>query len=599
MTKLSIRNRLLATFLCLLTLTIAALGGYFLWYFQRYNINNLTAHLITSAKLTEQFVHEYLGGSYDRQQLDEKIKDSSHSTSLRITVITGDGIVLADSWENPAQMDNHSQRPEVQAALSGRKETATRYSSTLQQNSLYVALPVIAADGAIHGVVRVSSTLSDAEAGFSEIRSVIFSALFLTLLLAGLASLRLARQFTAPLEAMTLLSAEFGAGNLNRRLYLRSGDELEVLSNTLNNLAANLEEKLNELKNEQYKLELILSHMDNALLLFDRHGRITKANRKACEIFTLSETLLFQHNLSVIGNAQLDAAIRRAANENTAMHLDLKSGETDARKFFQVFLAPLESEQDGPAILAVFHDITALKEIQERQSEFINNASHELATPLTSIKGFAETLLGDDEIEPTLQHKFLRIIHDEADRMQRLVRDLLQLARLQPEEYRRQIAFQNIDLCRIIDETTLELASRLAAKGLDFKSDLQACGQTKVFGHSDYLKQVFINLFDNAIKYTPEGGSITLSCKNDGQQLRLTLHNSGIGIEAKHLALLTERFYRVEKSRSREAGGTGLGLSIVKFILDLHSGTLGFASRPGEGTSVTLTLPLADAKPCS
>ena len=537
-------------------------------------------------------MHEYLGGSYDRHQLDEKIKDSSHSTALRITVITSDGVVLADSWENPTQMDNHSQRPEVHAALTGRKETATRYSSTLQQNSLYVAIPVLDADGGIRGVVRVSSTLSDAEAGFSEIRSVIFSALFLTLLLSGLASLRLARQFTAPLEAMTVLATEFGSGNLTRRLYLRSNDELELLSNTLNNLAANLEEKLNELKNEKYKLELILSHMDNALLLFDRHGRIIKANRKAREIFNLSDASLRQHNLSVIGHAQLDAAIRRTATEKQAMHLDLKSGEADARRFFQLFLAPLESEQDGPAILAVFHDITALKELQERQSEFINNASHELATPLTSIKGFAETLLGDDEIDPVLQQKFLRIIHDEADRMQRLVRDLLQLARLQPEEYRRQISFQNVDLCRIIDEVTQELATRLAAKNLSFRSDLNACGQSKVFGHGDYLKQVFLNLFDNAIKYTPEGGSITLNCKNDGEKLRLTLHNSGSGIEARHLALLTERFYRVEKSRSREAGGTGLGLSIVKFILDLHSGTLEFSSRPGEGTSVTVSLPL-------
>ncbi|WP_346353662.1 sensor histidine kinase [Azotosporobacter soli] len=593
MAHLSIRNRLLSVFLVLITLTIAALGSYFLWYFHRYNISNLTTHLVTHAHITEQFVREYLGGIYDRHSLDNKIKEISTSTAIRITVIETDGTVLADSWENPSSMDNHRTRPEVSSALTGHQDTATRYSSTLQQNALYVAVPVFDATNQIRGVVRVSSTLTAVDAGFAEIRSAIFTALFLTLCLASLISLRLARQFTAPLESMTRLAKEIGAGHLEQRLHIRTGDELEVLAHTLNNLASNLDDTLAEIKEEKSKLELILSHMDNGLFLLDRQGRITNANRKAKELFNLKASMLGQHNLTVLGYNQFDVALRKVVAEHCSLTLDLRTSAKDANRFFQIFLGPIESEKGVQAVLAVFHDITALKELQERQAEFINNASHELATPLTSIKGFAETLLSDDPIDAALQQKFVRIIFSEAERMQRLVQDLLQLARLQPEEYRKQVSFQNIEMTDLLHEVIQEFAPRFAKKELHFSSNCAEVSPSPVWGHGDYLKQVLINLLDNACKYTPSGGRLTLHCSQANERLYIALKDSGIGIQQQHLPLLLDRFYRVDKSRSRQEGGTGLGLSIVKFILDLHDGTIDFVSKPDEGTTVTISLPLA------
>lgn len=595
MKRLSIRNRLLAVFLLLLTLTIATLGSYFLWYFHNYNISNLTGHLATHAHITEQFVREYFADAYDRQHLDGKIKDISTTSAVRLTVISLDGTVLADSWENPADMDNHSLRPEVASALIGQQDTATRYSSTLHQNALYVAVPVYDATQHVRGVVRVSSTLTMVEAGFAEIRSVIFSALLLTLLLAGLVSMRLARQFTAPLESMTKLAKEIGAGRLDRRLHIRTGDELEILAHTLNNLASNLDDRLAEIREEKSKLELVLSHMDNGLLLLDRQGRITNANRKARELFGLSDASLGQHNLTALGYNALDVALRKVVATQQAMTLDLKTAADDGSRFFQIFLGPILPEAGAQSILAVFHDITALKELQQRQAEFINNASHELATPLTSIKGFAETLLDGDPIDAALQQKFLRIILSEAERMQRLVQDLLKLARLQPEEYRSQVSFQQVDVSLLLQEVLQEFAPRFAAKNLLIDAPAAPLAAATLWGHADYLKQVLLNLLDNACKYTPDGGRIAIRSTLTDGWVTLSIADSGIGISPQHLPLLTDRFYRVDKSRSRQDGGTGLGLSIVKFILDLHGGTLDFSSQPGAGTIVTLRLPQTHA----
>lgn len=591
MPQWNIRNRLLLSFLILIFVTISLLGSYILWFFQQHNLQLLTDNLFSKAYITEQLLQDHMHSVAGQGIIDGKLKELATKTDLRITVIALDGRVLADSWETAAAMENHLDRPEVATAMSGKRATATRYSTTLQQNSLYVAIP-IQQEGAIYGVVRVASTLSHVEAAFHQVSSVILTALLLTSLLAVLISITLARKYSAPLETMTHMARQISNGHLDERIHIRTGDELEILAHTLNNLASNLDDKITEISAEKHKLELILEHMDNAVILLDKYGRVTSANAAAFKTFGITESMLGQHSIQVIGNSLLNQAVQDTATSAQSRMIDLKTQLQGSKKVFQVFLAPIVvSEKESKEILSVFHDITALQEVHDRQADFIANASHELATPLTSIKGFAETLLDGALQNPELSTKFVRIINEEAERMQRLVKDLLQLAKLHSPECRQHIILQPLLLTPLLRQVTQELEPRLAAKELQCSIDSPA--QLEILAHADSMKQVLINLLDNSIKYTGNGGSIQLTCRQEQQTAVLTVTDSGIGIPPQDIPFIFDRFYRVDRARTRSAGGIGLGLSIVKFIVELHHGSIEVSSQVNSGTTFTITLPLA------
>lgn len=589
MLKWTLRNRLLVSFLLLIGVTILMLGSYILWYFHQYNIANLTTHLFTNAQIATQFVQPSLSGPYTKASLDNVVKELSATTNIRITVIDLDGKVLADSWENPVAMDNHLNRPEVQSALQGHQENSIRYSSTLHQNTLYAAVPIYHGSEVV-GVLRVASTLAQVENGFQKIQSAILTALLATCFLTMALSIRLSRKYTAPLEAITHTAKQMEKGHLEQRVHVHTGDELELLAHTLNSLASNLEDTIHEITSEKNKLELILEHMDNGVILLDRYGRLTTANRQAASFFQITPAMMGQHTLKVIGSQLLDQAIQQTEASRESRFVNIKTTLQENRRIFQVFLAPVRT-----GVLAVFHDITALQELQERQSEFIANASHELATPLTSIKGFAETLLDGALEDKELRTKFVRIILEEAERMHRLTQSLLQLAKLKAPEYRQQLPMEPLFLIPVLEQVLQEISPKQKAKQLQVHVRFPE-EETSITGNSDYIKQLFLNLLDNSVKYTPENGSITLSYEQTPSHAVIVIEDTGIGIPPHHLPLIFERFYRTDKARSRKEGGSGLGLSIVKFIVDLHGGSIQVRSQVNLGTTFTILLPLEKEK---
>ncbi|CUH96473.1 hypothetical protein P22_2563 [Propionispora sp. 2/2-37] len=593
MLKWSIRSRLLISFLLLGIVSISMLGGYILWYFYRHNLESLTSHLLTQAQITEQLLLHYMHDPESRAAIDPQIKDLSKKNELRLTVMDANGTILADSWEDPQVMENHLQRPEIAAAMETGQGTAIRYSTTLGQNLLYAAIP-IRQDGQLLGVVRTASTLSYVEAGFSQIRSAVLAAILLISLLTVIISLRLARHYTAPLEMITDAALDIAHGNLKRRIHIRTGDELEFLSQTLNNLAANLDDKINEAQEETHKLSLILQHMDNAVILLDRYGRVTAANKMARDLFTITNTMMGQHNLHVIGNGLLSQAIQETILNMENKSIDLKTSVGGNKRVFQVFVAPIMSaENDITGVLTVFHDITALQEIHERQAEFVANASHELATPLTAIKGFAETLLDGALQDPALGTKFVTIIHNQAERMHRLVKDLLQLAKLNSQEYLQHITMSPTSLRPLIEAVIQELSPHAAHK----QQTIQLEGEEEllVSAHPDWLKQALVNLLDNSIKYTPKSGKISVCYWKEADRAFIRVKDSGLGIPAQDLPLIFDRFYRVERARTRNSGGTGLGLAIVKFIVEMHGGRISVESAVNSGTAFTFFLPVSIA----
>jgi two-component system phosphate regulon sensor histidine kinase PhoR len=569
---------------------MSCLSGYLLWYFYQHNLQILTSSLLTHARVTEHFLGNYMTGPIKKASIDSIIKELATKNNLRITVIDNNGSVLADSWENPAMMENHSYRPEVSSALMGNEGTSIRYSDTINQNMLYVAIPTTQ-DNEIVGVVRISSTLATVDSGFNQIKSTLLASILLTSLLAIALSIRLAQRYTAPLEEITTAAQDIANGNLDRRLHIRTGDELEILAHTLNNLTSNLDDKINETIGETKKLNLILQHMDNAVILLDRYGRVTTANKMARELFDINDSMLHQHNIQVLGNSQLDRSVQQTIQQGKSMLIYLKAKIHGTKRVFEVFLAPITAtENEITGVLSVFHDITTLQDMHERQADFVANASHELATPLTTIKGFAETLLDGAIEDEKLSVKFINIIHTEAERMQRLVTELLQLAKLNSHEYRQQVKLEATHLIPLLSVAKQDLAQNAAEKSITV--DIDTNNDPVIMANPDWLKQVLINLLDNSIKYTHPCGKVILKCHQEDQKAILTVEDSGIGIPATDLPLIFDRFYRVDRARSRSAGGTGLGLAIVKFIVEMHGGRIDVKSSLNIGTTFTITLPI-------
>lgn len=586
-----IRVRLLLSFMTLIVVTIASIGAYALWFFHQHNTESLTASLRTQAHIAQHLLADPLRQPAAQAQVDGLVKMVAAETGLRITVVQPDGKVVADAWENPAVMENHLQRPEIADALNGGEGVSQRYSSTIGQNMLYVAVPIQSGERLL-GTVRIAESLERIEAGFAKIRSAILLALLCAGLLAVALSYRLARMYTAPLETITQAARHLAAGHLDHRIHVRTGDEVEILAHTFNQLSSNLEDKIQQMNAETHKLSLILQHMANAVLVLDRFGNVLTANQSARDTFGITPLLIGHHNLEVVGNSTFDRTIQQCLSGQAPQNINLKLTIRNQRRFFQAFLAPLAVEDSSNTeIVAVFHDITALQELQERQADFVANASHELATPLTSITGFSESLLDGALESPDLARKFVSIIHAEAERMNRLVKDLLQLAKLNSQEYRSSLTTEQISLNQLANMVTEEFAPHFAKKAQQV--DLQLSDlDPKVNANRDWLKQAVINLVDNASKYTPEKGTITLKSWTEGNRAFLSIHDTGIGIPAQDLPLIFDRFYRVDRSRVRGEGGTGLGLSLTKFITELFGGRIEVASTPDVGSTFTLSFPL-------
>ena len=599
MAKQSIRTRLTASFSFIIAITLMLFGVYVLNLFYEQSVTSMRETLEIHAKHTEYQLRQLSRNFSATEQLPELVRQIGGSLQLDFDLIDRQGRVIAQSnYEAPVIHDSQADWPEVRTAFTGAMGNSIRPNPLTGENTFFVAVPA----GLEHPhqfALRVSAPMVSVDSGFRHVRGALLIAILVTSIVSLLISFNLARHLTSPLETITAVAANFAKGDLSRRIHIRSGGEFDLLANTLNNLAANLHDKIREARTEQRKLELILEHMDNAVILFDRYGHVTTANRKADELFGMKAPLLGKHNLQVIGSGNLDHIVQVALSEHRARMIDLKTSLNNTKRVFQVFVAPLYDapySQKASGVLCVFHDITLLKELQERQTEFVGNASHELATPLTAIRGFAETLLDGAAEDEALRTKFLTIIHTEADRMQRLINDLLQLARLDSSDYRQQINITEIDASGLLETIREELSHFAERKRLTLAVSYEQ-PPAKLLANRDWLKQAILNLVENAIKYSLDGGAVTLSYRQDEQFAYFSVIDAGPGIPEKDLPLIFDRFYRVDKARSRaDGGGTGLGLSIVKFIVEMFGGTIKATSRVGAGTNFTFSVPRAPVK---
>jgi two-component system phosphate regulon sensor histidine kinase PhoR len=523
----------------------------------------------------------------DLSDLESYFRAFEKQTRDRLTLIDAEGVVLADSEEDPARMENHRFRPEVVAALEGRVGRALRHSDTLGAEMLYVALP-LTEGGKVTGCLRVSTFVRDIDhtlAGVKRKMAQTAGAIgFLALILAFF----VARGYTRPIGRMIAVSRKVAGGDFKDRIYLRRRDELGQLASSLNAMSERLGNLVSELTSQKEEIQGILSAMEEGLAVVEPDDRIGLANPSFERIFPGTPPVGKPY-WEAVRNTKFNALIQRAREERKSA-LDQVPVQDRVYLVHASYIAPLDH------VVATLHDITELASLEEVKRDLVANVSHELQTPLTAIKGYAETLEAEADDK---SRDYLKIILRNTDRLIAIVRDLLLLSELEdlqagaigPRAGAGGPPFEPVDLGTVLGNVIRIFEPRAREKGLALRLET-ADALPRVMGDPFKLEQMVINLVDNALKYTEKGG-VTVRLKPGAGSVVLEVEDTGPGIPEAHQSRIFERFYVVDKSRSRSLGGTGLGLSIVKHIVLMHRGTIAVDSREGVGTTFRVTLPAA------
>ncbi len=511
----------------------------------------------------------------------------------RVTLIVPDGRVLADSertLESLASMENHAARPEVRAALAGGMGRDVRRSATLGAPLIYVAVPVSEA-GRIVAVLRLAAPVEAATPAYESLRAVMLTGGAIALLVALGIGLFVAGRVTRPVVEMQDVARQMSEGNFDVRASVRSPDEIGTLGRSLNVMAGRLREKIGDLEEEQAKATAVLDAMVEGVIATDGHDHIILINERARALFGLGRARAERRPLlEVIRNVDLHDVLgeSRIAPVGTVVSREIKLAEP-LERVLQVHAVPLRFTGEARGVVMVLHDITELRRLEQVRTEFVANVSHELRTPLTAIHGYLETLLDGALEEPENARKFLEIVFRHTERLGRLTDDLTDLSNI--ELGRISLRLEPTAVSDVADSVLAIIAPRAVAGRVSVEAKLPP-GLPEVVVDRDRLAQILINLVDNAVKYTPKGGHVRVEGRvAERGMVEVTVRDTGVGIPKADLPRLTERFYRVDKARSRDLGGTGLGLAIVKHLVLAHGGELDIDSELWKGTTVRFTLP--------
>ena len=544
----------------------------------------LAASLETSARLAVALLGPDPFAPERRAELQERVAAVARSGGVRISLIDADGVVVADSdvtARGLAGLENHAHRPEVAAALAGRVGADERLSHTVGRSLLYVAVP------APGGVLRVAtdSAVVEAEVG-ALVRALATAGVVGLALAAGLAA-AFAGLLTRRVHELQQVVRGIAAGNLSQRLPWRSGDELGAIAGAIDEMAEQLRRRLAQASDEQQRLRAVLQGMVEGVLVLDRGGRVILANPRLRELFGVWGTVEGRPPLEVIRRTDVEAALAEAARSREPVVRELHLAADGGR---HLEMHAVRFPVDGPlqGTVAVFHDVSEIHRLEDIRRDFVANVSHELRTPLTAIRGFAETLRGS-EVSAEQRRQFLDVILRHADRLTALIEDLLELSRI--EGGTREVALEPTDAAALARGVMQDLKPRLDARRL--RGELRSGSAPRALADRRALEQVLLNLLDNAIKYSEPGGKIEIAVSGSPAGVRIDVIDTGIGIPEADRARIFERFYRVEKARSRDLGGTALGLAIVKHLVQAQDGEVFVSSREGHGSTFSVRLPAA------
>ncbi len=590
-TKKKLVWQIFPSFLIITVLSLSAVTSYSTNYFKNFFLKNSEKELTIRAKLLQKTFSDILKnvpGQYHK--IDIHCKNIGDKTDTRVTVILPSGIVVGDSFADIKTMESHMKRPEISEALKKNKGVSIRYSATLDKTMMYIALPVVDDTGVV-AVVRTSVSVSNIDNEIKMIRNNLLFALLVTILIAALASLFVSKRISRPVEEMQKGAIEFAKGNLKTRIAVPETEELFELAVTMNQMAENLDQKIMEFKTRSMELEAIHSSMLEGIIAIDKNERIITINDAAVKIFGLSASQLkSRYILEIARHFELEQFIQKALVTQEPVDDDIVIAGDEEQILNIHSTALYDSGNRRMGTLIIFHDITRIRRLETMHKEFAANVSHELKTPLTTIKGFVETLqqmMDTNEIKES--EAFLKIIEKNVNRMIDLINDLLALSKLERLQGAN-IQLEKHSMTALIQTAVQNCSSNIKKKNMSVS--IEYFEEITAMVDPILMEQAIINLLDNAIKYSPEGKPITITVTKQGPYIEMRIQDNGNGIKKEHLTKIFNRFYRVDRGRSRNEGGTGLGLAIVKHIIQYHNGKIDVTSKKGSGSCFKISLPV-------
>jgi two-component system phosphate regulon sensor histidine kinase PhoR len=584
-------SRLIAS-LALVVLVVAGVGRLAMRAVERYAVDQERGSLVQAARLMEVEVLAALGDAPAVERVQPVIEALSQRAGCRVTVIGLTGTVWGDSEQTAAGvllLENHGGRPEVLEALRGTVGTSLRYSATVRAPMLYVAWPLARA-GATTAVLRLAVPATTV----AEIRRTIGRTTVTTLAagwaLACLLGIWLARHLAAPLHRLTAAAAVYARGDFSVPAPRSSIREIQAISDSLTTMGRSLRQSFDALRAERHQARVIVESMAEGVVALDAQGRILLMNPAAGALLGVPTAEAAGRPLpEAVRQQELQALARRLLETRQRATQDLHFYQPSERRL-RVHGAPCEGAgTSGPSVVLVLQDVTEAHHYDQLRRDFVANVSHELKSPLTSIRGLTETLLGGALEDSANNRRFVQLVDEDAARLAHLIEDLLSLSQIESQAVPLKIA--PVALRPLIEAVAASLQAAARQRRLTVTVAVPA--QALVAADPDRVRQVVTNLVDNAIKYNREGGTIGITAAPEGANWRVDIADSGIGIPPQDVPRIFERFYRVDKARSRALGGTGLGLAIVKHIVEAHGGQVAVTSRPQHGSTFSFTLPRA------
>ena len=526
-------------------------------------------------------------------EIEKQSQALAERSRARVTLIDARGLVTLDSNGQTKDLDNHLNRSEIQEARVKGKGTATRYSRTLKMDMLYVALPLYEGSH-LKGYLRLSRPLLEVDRSVDKLRFSIFQVLLLIIILSMIVAFIFSMKVISPIQEIEAFTDKIRKGDVSGMLMIDSRDEIGQLSKNINDMVAELQEKIRVANEEKWKLRAAFASMVEGVMVLDSQNRIEGLNKGMAEMIGREYAdIIGKTPMEAFRNIALQDALNRFRQAGEIVLEEITLGDENPM-ILDVNISAVKSlPGQDPKTMIVFHNVTRLKKLEQVRADFVANVTHEIKTPLTAIIGFVETLQQGAIDDRVKAQKFLLTIHENAQRLNRLVDDLLTLSSIELGETK--LHLEGLALEDVFETALTLISLRAALKNVRIQRDVQP-GLPMVRADRDRLVQILVNVLDNAVKFTPEGGSVSITASPEVQgSVVIKITDTGIGISKSELPRLGERFYRIDKTRSREMGGTGLGLSIVKHLMKAHEGSMEIESTLGKGTTVSLHFPVSPA----
>ncbi len=548
-------------------------------------------NLLKQVALVKSYLEEDFAGDYPSYELDRIADKIGADLEARATIIAFDGRVLGDSELNGRELfdvENHLSRPEVQKALHSGFGESRRFSTTVKKDMLYIAS--VFGKNKPQGIIRLSIPLSEIELISGHLKKFLIVSFLLAFILAVIAGFVASIFISKPIETIAQNARNIAAGNFSERILISRRDEIGDLAKAFNYMRKQIKLRIEEVTSSKSKFEAVLLSMFEGVMVVDIKGTIMLMNQALKDFLLVKTDPIGKKPLEIVRNIE----IQEIADNTLKLKQGVESREISVflpeEKILLLYAAPIIRESKNEGAVLVFHDITELRHLEKIRRDFVANVSHELRTPISSIKGYAETLLGGALEDKENAGDFLKIICTDSNRLAQLIDDLLNLSEIESGKLKmtlKSCAVESI-IKRIVSGLNKQAKNKLIKIRVDIPEDI-----SDILADEARIAQVLLNLIDNAVKYTQEGGEVCISAKKQNKFIRIDVSDTGVGIPEKDLPRLFERFYRVDKARSRELGGTGLGLSIVKHIVSAHHGEVSVQSVLGQGSTFSFTIPKA------